>query len=127
MNVRQRECAQIEAAQGFIQWLDSYKRLIYDTHPDTDSRDKCWFGTATSAFTGVAVHPTNSVPWPYLSDLGRLAAAAAEDLASCVALFTTEVDCFIHARHLYGTLRVRLDVDGYHRAWESITSARQGE
>ena len=58
--VRQRELAQTEAAQGFIQWLDNYKRLVYDTQPDTDPCEKCWIGTATAACTGVRL--PSSVP-----------------------------------------------------------------
>ena len=102
--VQQQELTQIEAAQGFIHWLDNYKRLMYDTQPDTDCRDKCWFGTATASCPGVLLR--NSVPSPDPSDLSRLAAAAAEDLASCLAMFTTDVDRFVPACHPYATLRV---------------------
>ena len=56
------------------------------------------------------MHLRNSVPWPDPSDLSRLDAVAAKDLASCLAMFTTELDCFIPACHPYKTLRVPLDV-----------------
>ena len=106
--VLQWELAQKEAAQGLIQWLDNYKQLVYDTQPDTDSRDKCLFGTPAAAYTGV--HISNSVPWPDPGDLPHLAAAAAEDLASCLPILTIEMDRFLPARHWYETLCVPLDV-----------------
>ena len=67
-----------------------------------------WFGTATAACPGV--HLRNSVHGPDQSDLPRLAAAAVADLASCLAMFTTEVNRFVPARHLWGTVRVPTDV-----------------
>ena len=57
--MRQREMAQNKTAQGFIQSLDNYKRFVYDTQADTDSRDKCWFRTPAAACADL--HIQNSV------------------------------------------------------------------
>ena len=66
------------------------------------------FKIATAACPGV--HLPSSVPWPEPSNLPRLAAAAARELASCLARFTTEVEQLVPGRHPYRSLRVPLHV-----------------